>query len=255
MHKAMPRTAWTAPRRQARTYAPASAAEVLSRAYPRGICATPLLRHTAFKAHPLPCTHTECPACAHAHPAATPAGLYSQVKRAPKAKIKRKTFETPGPAAGGDATTMSLDDRARQLFAYMKNYNYEVKSTGDVITFSGNYRSTRGQAAAITFYMLVGMICCGLVLSIAAPGGNLWYGLVLLTPLAPWYYYKNADRCGACRGSVRTPVVVPLRSCCVPSAWAVRRTLHTSALQRSAGAARGAAAANVVQPCAMRHGV
>ena len=120
------------------------------------------------------------------------AGLYSQVKRAPKAKIKRKTFETPGPAAAG---AMSLDERARQLFAYMKNYNYEVKSTGDVITFTGNYRSTRGQAAAITFYMLVGMICCGLVLSIAAPGGNLWYGLVLLTPLAPWYYYKNADRC------------------------------------------------------------
>lgn len=76
----------------------------------------------------------------------------------------------------------------------MKNYNYDVKSTGEVITFVGNYRSIRGQAAAVTFYMLIGMICCGLVLSIAAPGGNLWYGLVLLTPLAPWYYYKNADR-------------------------------------------------------------
>ena len=77
----------------------------------------------------------------------------------------------------------------------MKNYNYSVKDTGEVIKFSGNYRSSRGQAAAITFYMLIGMISTGLVLSIAAPGGNLWYGLVLLTPLAPWYYYKNADRC------------------------------------------------------------
>jgi Cofactor assembly of complex C subunit B len=85
--------------------------------------------------------------------------------------------------------------RARQLFAYMKNYNYTVKSTGEVITFAGNYRSRRGQAAAITFYMLMGMLSCGLVLSIAAPGGAFWYSLVLLTPLAPWYYYRNADRC------------------------------------------------------------
>jgi hypothetical protein len=122
------------------------------------------------------------------------AGLYSQVKRAPMAKIKRKTFEAPGPAVPG---SMSVDERARQLYTYMKNYNYDVKSTGEVITFVGNYRSIRGQAAAVTFYMLVGMICCGLVLSIAAPGGNLWYGLVLLTPLAPWYYYQNADRYGS----------------------------------------------------------
>lgn len=76
----------------------------------------------------------------------------------------------------------------------MKNYNYEVKNTGEVITFGGNYRSSRGQAAAITFYMLVGMLCCGLVFSIALPGGNLWYLLTLLTPAAPWYYYQNADR-------------------------------------------------------------
>jgi len=86
--------------------------------------------------------------------------------------------------------------RARKLFQYMKNYNYEVKSTGEVITFGGNYRSSRGQAAAITFYMFVGMLCCGLVFSIALPGGNLWYLLTLLTPAAPWYYYQNADRCG-----------------------------------------------------------
>jgi hypothetical protein len=76
----------------------------------------------------------------------------------------------------------------------MKNYNYDVRGTGAVITFSGNYRSARGQAAAITFYMFMGMLCCGLVGSIAAPGGNLWYGMVALTPLAPWYYYQNADR-------------------------------------------------------------
>ena len=88
----------------------------------------------------------------------------------------------------------------------MKSYNYEVKSTGEVITFEGNYRSTRGQAAAITFYMFVGMLCTGLVLSIAAPGGALWYSLVLLTPAAPWYYYKNADRRALVRFKTKLPV-------------------------------------------------
>lgn len=118
-------------------------------------------------------------------------GLYSQVKRSPKAKIKRKTFEMAGPAAD---EPVAMDAWAGKLFQYMKNYNYEVKETGEVITFAGNYRSSRGQAVAITFYMFVGMLCCGLVFSIAAPGGNLWYLLTLLTPLAPWYYYQNADR-------------------------------------------------------------
>lgn len=90
---------------------------------------------------------------------------------------------------------MAIDDRARQIFAYFKNYNYEVKETGEVIKFAGNYRSTRGQAAAITFYTFCGMVCTGLVLSIAAPfGGEKWYLLTLLTPLSTWYYYKNADR-------------------------------------------------------------
>ena len=35
-------------------------------------------------------------------------GLWSQVKRAPKAKIKRKTFETPGPEASDG---MAMDSR------------------------------------------------------------------------------------------------------------------------------------------------
>jgi hypothetical protein len=40
----------------------------------------------------------------------TCAGLWSQVKRAPKAKIKRKTFETPGPEAEDG---MTMDSRCR----------------------------------------------------------------------------------------------------------------------------------------------
>ena len=51
---------------------------------------------------------------------------------------------------------MPLDERARQLFAYFKNYNYEVVETGETIKFAGTYKASRGQAAALIFYVFCG---------------------------------------------------------------------------------------------------
>ncbi|KAL4422257.1 hypothetical protein ABPG75_008454 [Micractinium tetrahymenae] len=119
-------------------------------------------------------------------------GLWSLIKRSPKAKIKRKTFEVPGPAAAG---AMPLDARARQIFAYFQKYNYEVKERGEVITFVGNYRASISQAAALVLYTLIGLASTALVLSIAVPQvGSLWYGLCLLSPAAGTYYWQNAER-------------------------------------------------------------
>ncbi len=81
------------------------------------------------------------------------AGLWSQIKRAPKAKQVRKVYEVDGPARQG---ALALDDRARQLFVYFKKYNYEVKETGEIIKFVGNYKASRGQAAALVFYVFCG---------------------------------------------------------------------------------------------------
>ncbi|MEW5306986.1 MAG: hypothetical protein WDW36_009409 [Sanguina aurantia] len=81
-------------------------------------------------------------------------GIWSQVKRAPVAAKKRIVFEVPGPDAAG---SMPLDARAREVFKYFKTYNYELKSTGDVISFVGNYKADRGQAAAVTFYTFFGL--------------------------------------------------------------------------------------------------
>ena len=63
----------------------------------------------------------KCSNRAPCHKVCLPAGLWSQIKRAPKAKKVRKTFETPGPKA---AEALPLDVRARQIFAYFKKYNY-----------------------------------------------------------------------------------------------------------------------------------
>lgn len=68
---------------------------------------------TATCCHPKPCCllylcNSLC------HPLCPP-GIWSQIKRAPTATKKRKTFEVPGPAVAG---AMPLDARARQIFRY-----------------------------------------------------------------------------------------------------------------------------------------
>jgi hypothetical protein len=83
--------------------------------------------------------------------------LWSQIKRAPKAKKVRKTFEVAGPAK---AEAMPLDERARQIFRYYKKYNYETAATGEVIRFLGTYKASRGQAAALIFYVFCGAHAC-----------------------------------------------------------------------------------------------
>ena len=81
------------------------------------------------------------------------AGLWSLVKRAPKASRVRKTFEVEGP---GQAGQQVLDRRAQEIFRYFKKYNYEVKATGETITFAGQYAASKGQAAALVFYVFCG---------------------------------------------------------------------------------------------------
>jgi hypothetical protein len=49
--------------------------------------------------------------------------------------------------------------------------------------FEGNLQASKGQAAALTFYAFVGLLCTGLVLSIAVPAiGDNAYSLVLISP-------------------------------------------------------------------------
>ena len=95
-------------------------------------------------------THLHTP---HPHTSGPRAGLWSLIKRAPKATKKRKVFEVEGPGKEGG---IPLDVRARAIFQYFKKYNSEVKETGDVIRFVGNYQASRGQAAALVFYTFLG---------------------------------------------------------------------------------------------------
>lgn len=119
-------------------------------------------------------------------------GIWSQIKRAPTASKKRKTFEVDGPARAG---AVSVKERAKQIMTYFKKYNYDVKEMGEVITFAGLYRADKGAAAALAFYTFVGMASCALVLSLLVPQvGNAWYLLTLASPAAWFYYFQKGER-------------------------------------------------------------
>ena len=98
-------------------------------------------------------------------------GLYSLVKWSAKSKISRKTFELPGPMAAGDA--VAVGRRRERDSMYFKRNNYVVADAGEVITFEGNIAPERGTAAYITFCIAVGLLCVGLVCSIALPAESL----------------------------------------------------------------------------------
>ncbi|KAF5837984.1 CPLD51 protein required for cyt b6 assembly [Dunaliella salina] len=119
-------------------------------------------------------------------------GIWSQIKRAPKASKKRKVYEVDGPAK---ENAIPLKERARQIVSYFKKYNYETKEMGEVITFVGTYGASKGQAAALTFYTFVGMASVALVMSLVVPQiGNWWYALTLLAPGAWFYYFSRGTR-------------------------------------------------------------
>lgn len=94
----------------------------------------------------------------HPHPQT---GIWSQVKRAPKANRKRKTFEVAGPSAAG---AMPMDERARQIFQYFKSYNYKV---GAVKGRTASVYSTRASCPARKLY--VGAITYGSCMVDARP--------------------------------------------------------------------------------------
>lgn len=90
---------------------------------------------------------------------------------------------------------LSLDERARSLFAFFKRNNYGVTGTGEVISFEGLIKPERGTAAYITFCAFVGLASGALVLSIAAPAiGDSAYWMTALSPAAGAYYWVNAER-------------------------------------------------------------
>lgn len=126
-------------------------------------------------------------------------GLWSQIKRSTKAKVKRKTYVSDGEMATGEGK--SQRQQAGEIMAYMKANNYEVSEAGETITFRGLVARSTSQAFFLTFCTALGMASLALVLQIQfqdlelpAIGKPNWFLLTLLSPYAGIYYWKSGDR-------------------------------------------------------------
>lgn len=116
-------------------------------------------------------------------------GLWSLIKRSVKSKIVQKTFVS----GGGEAATPSRV--AGEILSFFTRNNFAVADRGETITFEGNMIPNRGQAALLTFCTCISLASVALVLSIAVPeGGNNWFWLTVLSPLAGGYYWQRASR-------------------------------------------------------------
>jgi hypothetical protein len=125
-------------------------------------------------------------------------GLWSQIKRSTTAKVKRKTYVSPGEAAEGGKNQRQ---QAGEIMAYMKANNYEVAEAGETITFRGLVARSKSQAFFLTFCTAIGMASLALVLQIQLQdlvlpviGSPNWFYLVLLSPYAGVYYWRSGDR-------------------------------------------------------------
>ncbi|KAG2562359.1 protein COFACTOR ASSEMBLY OF COMPLEX C SUBUNIT B CCB1, chloroplastic-like [Panicum virgatum] len=116
-------------------------------------------------------------------------GLWSLIKRSVKSKIVQKTFIKEG------GQSMAPNQVAGEILSFFTRNNFTVSDCGEVITFEGTMVPSRGQAALLTFCTCISLGSVGLVLSIAVPeGGNNWFWLMTLSPLAGVYYWTKASR-------------------------------------------------------------
>mmetsp|Transcript_7135 Transcript_7135/g.11656 ORF Transcript_7135/g.11656 Transcript_7135/m.11656 type:complete len:206 (-) Transcript_7135:3-620(-) len=91
-------------------------------------------------------------------------GLWSQIKRSTKAKVKRKTYVSDGEMAPGGGK--ELRQQAGEIMAYMKANNYEVAEAGETITFKGLVARSTSQAFFLVFCTAIGMANFAFVVSI-----------------------------------------------------------------------------------------
>ena len=150
-------------------------------------------------------------------------GLISIIQRSTSAKMKRKTYVSPGvnysnrTASSADTTAadtdtdtttmimmektpISLRDQAIEIMAYMKGNNYAVQEmTNTTITFAGTVQRSLSQAFFLTFCTVLGLLSLALVLQIQFQSMmeendiNFFY-LALLSPYAGIYYWNAGDR-------------------------------------------------------------
>lgn len=115
-------------------------------------------------------------------------GLFFFVRASTKDRIEQEKFIAEQEAD-------SLLTQIRQHFASRAYRVVALNREDNQIIFEGIVRPSWFLAIFLTLLTAVGLLCLGLVLSMAMPNpGKLFWGLVVLSPLAGWFYWTGSKR-------------------------------------------------------------
>jgi hypothetical protein len=115
-------------------------------------------------------------------------GLFFFIRASTKARIEQMVLETND----SEATLLP------RLDAYFTDRAYRVAAVDrdtDIITFEGFVRPSIFLTVLLTGLAAIGAMCLNLVLSMLFPdAGNVFLALLLVAPLAGWFYWQGSAR-------------------------------------------------------------
>jgi hypothetical protein len=115
-------------------------------------------------------------------------GLFFFIRASTKDRIEQMVLES------SDSEAVLLP----RLDAYFTDRAYRIAAVDrdtDIITFEGLVRPSVFLTVLLTSLAAVGALCLSLVLSMLFPdAGNGWLLLLLVAPLAGWFYWQGSSR-------------------------------------------------------------
>jgi Cofactor assembly of complex C subunit B len=115
-------------------------------------------------------------------------GLFFFIRASTKARIEQMVLET----SDSEATLLP------KLQAYFTDRAYRIAAVDrdtDIITFEGLVRPSVFLTLLLTGLAAIGALSLSLVLSMLFPdGGKLFLFLLLIAPLAGWFYWQGSAR-------------------------------------------------------------
>jgi hypothetical protein len=115
-------------------------------------------------------------------------GLFFFIRASTKARIEQMVLET----SESEATLLP------KLDAYFTDRAYRVAAVDrdtDIVTFEGSVRPSVFLTVLLTGLAAIGAMCLNLVLSMLFPdAGNVFLALLLVAPVAGWFYWQGSAR-------------------------------------------------------------
>ena len=126
-------------------------------------------------------------------------GLFFFIRASTKPRIEQMVMETSESEA-------ALLPRLQDYFTERAYKIAAVDRDTDIVTFEGLVRPSVFLAVLLTGLAAIGAMCLVLVLGMLLPDiGNLFWLLILVAPLAGWFYWEGSSRTEQVRLKVEVP--------------------------------------------------